>query len=495
VNSYSDDGFYGAASQKSGSGALDGLKPPELIIQDELHLISGPMGTLVGLYETALDELSSYMEGAKRIRPKVIASTATVRRADKQIRALFNRDKVDVFPPPGPNIRDSFFAETVSSDQVNAREYIGIAAKGRSTKMILLKTTLAIMGASQKLFQENGGKKNKKNPVDPYMTVLGYFNSLRELGGSRRIIEDEVKTRLTGYYHRKRVGEERGLFSDRNLRIKSKAMELTSRVSTNEVSDTKRRLSKDYHDPDSVDVVLATNMISVGLDITRLGLMLVMGQPKTTAEYIQSSSRVGRDDKKPGLVVTLYNIHRHRDRSLYEKFCAYHETFYREVEATSVTPFSPRALDRGLAGTLISLVRHSSPTFTPPKGAFEILNHRAELDEIIEKIAKRAKEHDKNLGKEDKEKLYRDVKDRINKLYDEWTKIAAQDSENNITLQYQTEVGGSTSRLIYDFLDPQLDNLPKEYDLFRCNRSMRDVEPAITLWKDTLSRVSKSEDE
>ena len=494
VQSYDESGFYGYSSKNKGTELANNLFPPELIIQDELHLISGPMGTLVGLYETALDELSTYKINGKAIRPKVIASTATVRRAEKQVRALFNRETVDIFPPPCPNIRDSFFAITESSSETNAREYIGIAAQGRSTKMILLRATLALMGAAQKLYRENGGKRNKENPVDPYMTLLGYFNSLRELGGSRRIMEDEVKTRLAAYWSRKRLGEEKGVFEDRKLKILADSMELTSRVSTSEVANTKRRLSKDYHDQEALDVVLATNMISVGLDITRLGLMVVMGQPKTTAEYIQSSSRVGRDEKKPGLVVALYNIHRHRDRSIYERFSAYHKTFYREVEATSVTPFSPRALDRGLAGTLISLVRHSCPRFTPAKGANEILEHREEIEFAIETIAKRAKDHNKDMSAEDANEVYQSVKDRIKKLLDVWSKIAKNTSDDHAELQYQREVGGQTGRLMHEFLSPDLDSLSQEYLLFRANRSMRDVETSINLWMKPLTRSNNQED-
>src|SRR5262249_32641782 len=156
---------------------------------------------------------------------------------------------------------------------------------------------------------------------------------LRELGGSRRIVEDEVSTRLTGYRNRKRLNEAEGLFANRAIAYD--LLELTSRVSTDRVADAKRRLALPFAHDDRVDVALATNMISVGLDILRLGLMVVFGQPKTSAEYIQATSRVGRDPERPGLVVTLLNIHKPRDRSHYERFVTYHESFYRSVEATS----------------------------------------------------------------------------------------------------------------------------------------------------------------
>ncbi|BCL39175.1 DISARM system helicase DrmA [Nostoc sp. MS1] len=346
VDRYDNDGFYGPTQPNRGRPLGGYLPPPDLIIQDELHLISGPLGTMVGLYETAIDALCSQEIDGKKIRPKIVASTATVRRASKQIQALFGRSEVDIFPPPGPDRRDSFFAKTVPATVKNARTYVGIAAQGRSLKVVLLRTYLALLGAAQKQWLEQGGKKNSENPADPYMTLLGYFNSLRELGGSRRIVEDEVKSRLLRYSQRQRVGETSGLFADR--KIDDEPKELTSRVSTNKVADAKRRMELTFDQDDKVDVVLATNMISVGLDITRLGLMVVLGQPKTAAEYIQATSRVGRDEEKPGLVVTLLNIHRPRDRSHYERFFAWHSTFYRAVEATSVTPFSPRAIDRGV---------------------------------------------------------------------------------------------------------------------------------------------------
>ena len=165
------------------------------MIQDELHLISGPLGTMVGLYESALDELCSREVDGHKIRPKIVASTATVRRAENQIRALFNRRQVDIFPPPGPDRRDSFFAETHTPQQSNARLYVGIAAQGRSPKVVMLRVYLVLLAAAQKAYSKLGGKKTADNPADPYMTLLGYFNSLRELGGARRVVEDEVGSR------------------------------------------------------------------------------------------------------------------------------------------------------------------------------------------------------------------------------------------------------------------------------------------------------------
>ena len=211
VQRYDKDGFYGPCNPTKGQPlGVPLLLPPDLVIQDELHLISGPLGTMCGLYETALDELSSRMIGDTKVGPKIVASTATVRRAENQIRALFNRGLVDIFPPPGPDRRDSFFAEVHSPQQSNARLYLGIAAQGRSPKVVMLRVYLTLLAAAQKAYLA-GPKGSPSNPTDPYMTLLGYFNSLRELGGARRIIEDEVGSRLGGYGSRKRAGEATGL--------------------------------------------------------------------------------------------------------------------------------------------------------------------------------------------------------------------------------------------------------------------------------------------
>jgi len=493
VERYDQHGFYGPCTPGVGQVLPKPLQPPDLVIQDELHLISGPLGTMVGLYETALDELCVREFDKKRIRPKIIASTATVRRAEKQIRALFNRRQVDIFPPPGPDRRHSFFAQTQTSAESNARLYIGIAAQGRSPKVALLRTYLALLGAAQKALQANGGTKNPNNPADPYMTLLGYFNSLRELGGTRRIVEDEITNRLSGYSLRKREGEKQGLFADRKIAFD--VVELTSREPTNRVAEAKRRLAQPFHaEKDRVDVALATNMISVGLDITRLGLMVVFGQPKTSAEYIQATSRVGRDVDKPGLVVTLFNIHRPRDRSHYERFASYHESFYRSVEATSVTPFSPRALDRGLAGTLVALARQGLAAMTPAKGATAILNERMKLNFVVEKLSERAESHDW-LSNDEAELIRQRVRERAIDLLEEWSKIAHEYQGQGVYLQYQQHESGAAKPLLYDFLDSELKQMAPRHQKFRANRSMRDVEPSVNVWLRTLDNIEVEDDE
>ena len=351
-----------------------GLRPPDLIIQDELHLISGPLGTLVGLYETAVDKLCSWEVDGKIVRPKVIASTATIRKAGDQVHATFLR-KVNIFPPSGLDVRDNFFSlQRGPGEEFPGRQYIGICAPGRRLKVALIRTYVALRSAAQVLYEKKGYGKH----ADPWMTLIGYFNSMRELGGMRRLVDDDVRTRLG-------KTDQRGL-AKRSL---PGVDELTSRKDWTEIpvvldhlevpfdpvvetqyQEVKRKGKFKELPKRPLDVLLATNMVSVGVDVQRLGLMVVAGQPKTTAEYIQATSRVGR--RFPGLVVTVYNWAHPRDLSHYETFQHYHATFYKHVEALSVTPFALGAISRGLTALLVSCVRLSGTEFNANKKAGRI---------------------------------------------------------------------------------------------------------------------------
>ncbi len=478
VDRHDSNGFYGACDPGQGQALGAHLPAPDLIIQDELHLISGPLGTIAGLYETTIEHLASRKNGDVLLKPKIIASTATVRRAESQVRALFGRLRTDIFPPPGPDRRNSFFAHTVPADVDPARRYVGIAAQGRSLKVVLMRVGLALLGAGETLYLREGGKKARNNPMDPYMTLLGYFNSLRELGGSRRIIEDEVRARLERYAKRRRKDPVDTLFSDR--KIQHEVQELTSRVSTNKVAIAKRRLGLAFYEDEHVDVALATNMISVGLDITRLGLMVVLGQPKTTAEYIQSTSRVGRQRDKPGLVVTLLNVHKPRDRSHYERFACYHASFYRAVEATSVTPFSPRALDRALAAALVALSRHDYTEMTVPIGASEVRTMRTQLADVAVRFAERAENH-RDFSATERAEIRQKVLHRCNDLIDDWHAIYEHLRTVNSRLKYAKQESDSAAHLLQDLLDPDLATMHPKQRKFRANRSMRDVERNVEI--------------
>ena len=468
-------GFFGDCDDRQGAD-LDPpyLPPPELVIQDELHLISGPLGTVTGLYETAIDHLCQDRQGRG---PKIVSSTATVRRAQEQIRALFGRTSVQIFPPPGPNRRDSFFAQTVTTRE-SARLYLGIAAQGRSAKRVLLKTYLALMSAAEKLYEDNGGKRVADNPADPYMTMLGYFNSLRELGGTRRLIEDELTSRLHQYGKRKRLDEVESPFTDRpDL---SETLELTSRYSTSKVSEAKDALNRPFREAGSVDIALATNMISVGLDIPRLGLMAVFAQPKMTSEYIQATSRVGRQAAKPGLIVTIFNINRPRDRSHYERFRFFHDTFYRNVEATSVTPFSPRALDRALFAVAVALARLGHDFMIRDGDAGKILQHSQHLDDVARTVAERARVLDVEGSREgpiEQTAVYA----KVRSLLDDWFTYAEELHQERVDLNYTADGRPPTRKLLHEMLDPKLVNLSPVRRQFKAPRSMRDVEPTVAI--------------
>ncbi len=433
---------------------------------------------MVGLYESVIDALCARAVGDRSVRPKIVASTATARQARDQIQALFARRVTHVFPPPGPNRRDSFFARTMPVDAVAGRRYLGIASPGRNPKVLMRRVWLALMGAAERAYRDAGGHENHDNPADPYMTVLGYFNSLRELGGARRILEEEVRNTLRQYGQRRRIGESYGLFRDR--RTFSDVVELTSRVSTDRVADARRRLERAFHETDRVDCAIATNMISVGLDIPRLGLMVVLSQPKTHAEYIQATSRVGRAARRPGLVVTLLNVHKPRDRSHYERFRHYHQTFYRSVEVSSVTPFSARALDRGLAGALVALARHSEAMLTPPSGVERLAEVRAGLEgRLLQSFGERVGRQPFADDAEGAERLV-NVRSRVVDLLDSWRTVVDDYHADNVTVKYQQYEMKQGRPLLREMLDTEFES--EHHRKFRANRSLRDVEPEVDLY-------------
>ena len=311
-------------------------RPPDLVLQDELHLISGPLGTIAGLYEAAIDRMLS--EGGRP--PKIIGSTATIRRASNQVLALFKRS-TEQFPPPCLDADDSGFA--VVDPDLPGRLYAGVTTAGRSAKFMLQATAASLL-------QSAAGASGSDDERDWYWTLISYFNALRELGGALVLMQDNVTDSIEDFARRR----------DEEPRDPAAVTELTSRLTQQEVRDMLERLDVPLGRQDVLDTVLATNMLSVGVDIPRLGLMLVNGQPKGIAEYIQATSRVGRGEV-PGLVVAILNNAKARDRSHYESFATWHGTLYRDVEPTSVTPFASRARDRALHAVLVASVRHLVP--------------------------------------------------------------------------------------------------------------------------------------
>ena len=433
------------------------LRPPDLIIQDELHLISGPLGTLTGLYETAVDALCSWDVGGTRVRPKVIASTATIRRAPQQIRALFARE-VQVFPPHGLDAGDNFFARERPLDVLPGRRYLGVCAPGRRLKAVMIRVYIAQLAAAQQLYDLYG------HHADSWMTLVGYFNSLRELAGMRRLVDDDVRTRL-------KKMQQRGLAARRGLTVQ----ELTSRLGSTEIPDLLDRLELGFR-PNSgshpvayhrrpIDVLLATNMLSVGVDVKRLGMMTVAGQPKTTAEYIQATSRVGR--ASPGLVVTVYNWARPRDLSHYETFEHYHATYYQHVEALSLTPFASRALDRGLAALLVSLVRLPAPKFARNESAATIDPDHPIVREAREAIVERS------IRSGAEPAVTREVEAELARLLTTW-QAQAKPRPGGALLGYRTKRDGLTQGLLHPAGQGPWDD-------FTCLNSLRDVESTAPL--------------
>lgn len=391
-------GCGGHHNRKPDVGPVDSqpvvrLRPPDLIIQDELHLIAGSLGTTVGLFEAAVDELCTWRLGDADIGPKIVASTATVKRAAEQALQLFARE-LAIFPPPVVDAGDTFFSQQIPvTPRSPGRRYLGICAHGVRLKSAEIKLAEILLLAGQYLLDEHGPA------ADPYLTLVGYFNATRELAGMRRYLDDDIATRI------RRNGHRRGL-SDRLATMKPmlNLQELTSRVSSAVIAQALRQLEVGFdpaydstaaleamrqeviaarqqkreprlppkRDPEPADVVLATSMLQVGVDVQRLGLMVVTGQPKNTAEYLQATGRVGRDPKQPGLVVTLYNWARPRDLAHYEHFVHYHATAAKNVEALSVTPYARRALDREFAATFIAAVRNLDERYSRNRDAHDL---------------------------------------------------------------------------------------------------------------------------
>ncbi len=320
------------------------VSPPGLIIQDELHLIAGPLGSLAGLYETTIEHLCTDYRSATPVLPKIVSSTATIRRYPDQIRGLYARRRSALFPPPGLDADDSFFAR--SDKERPGRVYIGVhAASLGSVQTEWVRALAALLQAPMHL--DAAGR-------DPWWTLLIFFNSIREMGTAHTLIQSDIPD------YQRVIWEREGVPSDRRrfLRVVN---ELTGGLGSNEITGKMGELEIATTGTDKrrmpVDVCLASSIIEVGIDIPRLSLMVVAGQPKTTAQYIQVTGRVGRLRDRPGLVVTLYSPSKPRDRSHFERFRGYHERLYAHVEPTSVTPFSPPALDRALHAVLVAYAR------------------------------------------------------------------------------------------------------------------------------------------
>ena len=429
---------------------------------------------MVGLYEIPIETLCTREVNGNAVPPKIVASTATANHATEQIRALYGRQSTATFPPAGIDALETYFSKLNTEDP--GRLYLGVAAPGHPLKRILLRTYVSLLSAAQKAYADS-----EIDPAlaDAYMTLAGYFNSLRELGGMRRLVEDDVRYQCAHRNERAPVemGKVPDWFTNREI---SEPLELTSRESTGHITESKNRLATRYADQSNTDVLLASNMISVGVDISRLGFMVVAGQPKTTSEYIQATSRVGRDRARPGIVVTCYNVARPRDRSHYEHFVAYHDSFYRFVEAQSVTPFASRALERGLTGALVASARFKVKELTRPKGAGEIVLMRATVDKLITEFVSRARRQpgDARIRDEGARRTEEWAKNRL----DIWERLARSAVERATHRSYSRyDISNSGTPLLHHVLNPP-DDVEVGQEKFSAPTSMRDVEPSVHLW-------------
>ena len=424
------------------------VAPPELIIQDELHLISGPLGTIVGLYESAID----YLCTKNGVRPKIVASTATVRNAEDQIRSLYAEGHSQ-FPPQGIDMSDSFFAVEASPRDKPSRLYLGIMGAGTTRTTALIRTLASLLFATRYL--EVAGFSDEV--VDAYWTIVGYFCTLRELGAALTATVDHVQTRFSYLADAKLSDVYPGVNPKEQH---NRVLELTSRKNNSEIVESIHSLEASYSPDDRFDAysfVLATNMISVGVDVSRLGAMVVNSQPKSNSEYIQATSRVGR--RNPGIVITVLNASRSRDRSHYEQFLRFHNALYKGVESTSVTPYSDRARDRGLHTAFVVLCRYLIDGLSENGAASKFRRSLDGVEQIMRYIIDRVNVVD--------ERESASVREELEEIAKEWEERAALGN-----LVYWDEQKRKPSLLKRDLED----------DRFRTMNSMRNVEPSSNVY-------------
>lgn len=351
--------------------------PPNLIIQDELHLISGPLGTVSGLYESLIEELCTDNRNEKNKKPKIVCATATIRRYEEQIRNLYGRSNSRLFPSPGLEHDDSFFAQTAKDEEGNdmpGRLYVGIYSPTVQLMTMQVKAFSTLLQCVKEL---------PKEEQDPFYSLLNFYNSIRELGGGLTL----TQTDIPNYFNQVRF--KRAITNKEDYRWLNNVLELTSRLKSGDVAKAIQQLKKDTSNKDVMDICLASNIIEVGVDIDRLSLMTIVGQPKTTAQYIQVSGRVGRRWwERPGLIVSLFANGRSRDKSHFEHFREYHERLYSQVEPTSVTPFSDPSIKKALSAIIVGYLRQTQDLVIA-ESPENVKDYLEELNGFKERLLKR----------------------------------------------------------------------------------------------------------
>ena len=424
---------------------------------------------MVGLYESAID-LACTGEN----RPKVLASTATIRRAEHQVRSVFNRASAQ-FPPPGLTPDDNYFARAAAPEAKGTRRYVGVMAPGISHTTLMVRTYAALLQAAYETEMSDDVR-------DSYWTLLGYFNSLRVLASTYLQVLDDIPKWIEV------IASRRGEIP---REISQEPEELTSRKSQVEIPEAMANLEVSYPADDSPDVVLATNMISVGLDIDRLGLMVVAGQPQSTAEYIQSTSRVGR--KHPGLVVVALNGQRSRDASHYETFTTFHRSLYRDVEAATATPFAARARDRGAHGLLIAAARMTIDRLRADSHAAAVDDHRAELSTVVDQLTERARAVAAATDQPDESSAFRS---QLTGLIDSWTEAADSgrvETYGKMKPARARKVGEPVLLRTTDGSALSPDMYPVDQPPWPTLTSMRDVDAETSLYEKVFPRKKETD--
>lgn len=387
---------------------------------------------------------------SEELNQKAVVFTESIKNAAEQTKCLYGRKVTAQFPPNGFEIGDSFYIREVPVEQDPFRRYVGVCAPGQSVKTALLRVYSIILQSAYNLSLDD----EYKDVIDPYYTLVGYYNSIRELGGAVRLLQDDIPDRI------QRIKKKYGMSRQRFLNHK---VEITSRMSSYDIPKKLSQLETPYTDGNCLDTAIATNMIAVGMDVDRLGLMVVTGQPKQNSEYIQATSRIGRS--YPGLVVTLYNPYRPRDLSHYENFTGYHAQLYRFVEGTTATPFSARARDRVLHALVISAIRLHYPEFASNDGA-------AAIDKLTDEQLNEVKALIMNRLNIIKPSAKADAEHEIDDFISNWKLLATQSKE----LRYYVYTTKTYNRLMNTYGEVCTD-LEKP-----TLRSMRDVESAANMF-------------
>lgn len=428
------------------------LPPPDLIIQDELHLIDGPLGSMVGLYESAVSQLS------EREHPlKYVASTATVREAADQVKALFARE-LRQFPPPSLDANDSFFAlmqpTRVLQKQGPGRLYLGYSAPGRGAVTPQVRVWAIMLQAAEELRLQGATPQE----LDPYWSPVGYFTTIRNLAAAGSLWRQGLPLRLAH------------LAGKQKREISPAPLELSSRISSSRLPGLLNQLSRPF--PHAVDGVLSTSMFGTGVDVSRLSLMLVHGQPKTTSAYIQATGRVGRES--PGLIVTLLPATNPRSLDHYEFFTGYHRQLYRGVEPVTVYPFAPRARERALGPLCVALLRQSLGVHAAWREREAGARHMAqalnseEVMALMEIFEQRAQVQPENR-RPDRESLLAEVDKALRTWY------AAAENHSDLVLEEYTLAKPPESPVVLGSPQHETAKLPVVFS--NAPQSLRNVEP------------------